>query len=497
MQGTLAFRQSDDEAEIVPLNPIRVETALSRYPVHRLAKKGSISIELHEADEQGQTTLHWEVDASRKYGQPGPLAYKVDTLIVNRRIEEASRPIPKVIKLGSLHDICRELGVRGGKPRDNVKKALYQNALAGITAKIRYKLTDGAERNLEAVFTRYSIVFTGEKFPDGRKADAVYILLNDIYMQVINGAQTRPLDYDYLKELPPASQRFYEILSYQVFAALKHNRPRAKLTYSEYCTYAPQTRYLDFDRVKKQMYKVHAPHRKSGYIAAVEFEATADRENKPDWLMLYTPGPKARAEYRTFTKRGGPKLIVVEPDPPAAPEPSELEQELISRGVTEATARELVAGFAQERIRAQVELFDWMKEKRPKKVDESPGGWLVSAVRGDFAAQPPKGFITKAERERREEAERQKRRVEAEAKRRQKEAEAREQATHAKVTKYWNSLSLEDQKKLEAEALEQAEESLAKLATNKNPMAATFLRLIRDTHIRRLLKLGDPPTAAK
>src|SRR6516165_5467088 len=117
MQGTLAFRQPDDEAEIVPLNPIRVETALSRYPVHRLAKKGSISIELHEADEQGQTTLHWEVDASRKYGQPGPLAYKVDTLIVNRRIEEASRPIPKVIKLGSLHDICRELGVRGGKPR--------------------------------------------------------------------------------------------------------------------------------------------------------------------------------------------------------------------------------------------------------------------------------------------------------------------------------------------------------------------------------------------
>src|SRR5207248_4158774 len=137
------------------------------------------------------------------------------------------------------------------------------------------------------------------------------------------------------KDLPPASQRFYELLSYQIFAALKHARPRAKLTYSEYCTYAPQTRYLDFDRVKKQMYKVHAPHRKSGYIAAVEFEATTDKENKPDWLMLYTPGPKARAEYRTFTTRGGPKLIVIEPAPPA-PEPSELERDLISRGVTEA-----------------------------------------------------------------------------------------------------------------------------------------------------------------
>jgi hypothetical protein len=82
--------------------------------------------------------------------------------------------------------------------------------------------------------------------PDGRAADAVYMILSDIYMQVINGATTRPLDYDYLKQLPPASQRFYELLSYPMYGALKHGRPRARLTYSECCTYAPQTRYFDW-----------------------------------------------------------------------------------------------------------------------------------------------------------------------------------------------------------------------------------------------------------
>ncbi len=56
-------------------------------------------------------------------------------------------------------------------------------------------------------------------------------------MQVLNTAQTRPLDYDDLKELAPAPQRFYEILSYQMFAALKYNHPHAKLAYSDYCTY--------------------------------------------------------------------------------------------------------------------------------------------------------------------------------------------------------------------------------------------------------------------
>src|SRR5262249_27536555 len=223
-------------------------------------------------------------------------AYKLDTLIINRRIEEAARPIPRIIKLGSLRDICRELGQTEGKNVNSIRKALRQNAFAGITAKIRYRQNDGTERTLEAAFTRYHVVLTGEDLPDGRKADAVYIVLSDIYMQVINGAMTRPLDYDYLKGLPPAPQRFYELLSYRMYATLKNDRPRAKLSYSYFCIYPPQTRYFDWEPARKQMVKVLAPHRKSGYIAQVEYQQTADGAGRHDWLMFFTPGPKARAE---------------------------------------------------------------------------------------------------------------------------------------------------------------------------------------------------------
>ena len=66
---------------------------------------------------------------------------------------------------------------------------------------------------------RYSVVFTGEKLPDGRKADAVYIVLNDIYMQVLNGAMTRPLDYDYLKACPPPRNASMS------FSAIRCTRP--------------------------------------------------------------------------------------------------------------------------------------------------------------------------------------------------------------------------------------------------------------------------------
>src|SRR3954469_24435565 len=88
--------------ELVPLNVIRVETALSRYPVHRLAKQGTASIEIRERGPDGEGLVLWEVSHNSRYGQPGPLAYKIDTLIVNRRIEEATRPVPKIIKLGSI-----------------------------------------------------------------------------------------------------------------------------------------------------------------------------------------------------------------------------------------------------------------------------------------------------------------------------------------------------------------------------------------------------------
>ncbi len=208
--------------------------------------------------------------------------------------------------MAACSDICRELGISRQRQKrvSRSKIALYQNAFADITAKIRYRQADGTERNVEAGFTRYSVIFTGEKLPDGRKADGVYIVLNDFFIQVINGAMTRPLDYEYLKSLPPAPQRFYELLSYQMYAALKYDRPRAKLTYSEFCAHAPQTRHTDWESVRSQMNKVHRPHRESGYIAKVDFQQTTDGD-LPDWVMLYMPGPKARAEYRTFANGVG------------------------------------------------------------------------------------------------------------------------------------------------------------------------------------------------
>jgi hypothetical protein len=408
---------------LVSLNRIRVETALSRFPIHRLAKKDTVTIDLQQTAENGEADFKWEVTHNQKHGQPGPLAYKVDTLIVNRRIDESGRPLPGVIKLGSLTELCASLGIGdSGENRANLRKALHQNASAYITAKIRYRTKTGKDRWSEIGYTRYSVVFTGEMLPDGEVADAVYIIPNTSYRELLNHVEVRPLDYDYLLLLAPGPQRFYELLSFQVYGAMAGGRPRAKMLYSVYCNHAPQVRYRDFDRVKKQMYKIHAPHREAGYIAKVDYELTVDGEGAPDWEMFYTPGARAIAEFQAFTRRQ-----VHRSSEGALPSPgaevsnhsnaliaSPLLAELIRRGIAERKGTELLDKLhSGQEVLDQLEYVDSLIAKDTKQRIANPPGLYVMYVRDNVA--PPESFLSS-----------RKRALIAQAKQQKREAAARE-----------------------------------------------------------------------
>jgi hypothetical protein len=213
--------------------------------------------------------------------------------------------------------------------------------------------------------------------------------------------------------------------------------------------------------------------------------------------------PLSRAERFAKAGRGNWKIILIQKSAPSEQKPrrsdlTELEQELVTRGVTPPKAEQLVAGHAAERIRVKLEVFDWMLATKDKRVTKSPAGYLVKSIEDDYAA--PKGFETKADRAKREAAKLEQERREAEAKSQQRAEQARERALHGKVTKYWNSLTVADQTKLDAEALDQAEESLAKsyreMIASRNPVAGSFLKLIRDAHIKKLLGLPGSPLSA-
>jgi hypothetical protein len=72
------------------------------------------------------------------------------------------------------------------------------------------------------------MIFTGESLPDGSQADAVYIVLNPPYRELLNRVELRPLDYGYLKQLAAGAQRFYELLSFQIYGAIASGPARER-----------------------------------------------------------------------------------------------------------------------------------------------------------------------------------------------------------------------------------------------------------------------------
>ena len=148
--------------DLIPSTIIRAETALSRYPIHNLTKTEKINIHIRQKGDTGEAEVYWNVSPSREYGEPRQLAYKIDTLVINRRLDEAGRPTPKLIRLGSLREICKDLDLSpSGENFSGIKLALLQNASAFITAKLSYRGADRITRRFEAAFSRYSVVFTG------------------------------------------------------------------------------------------------------------------------------------------------------------------------------------------------------------------------------------------------------------------------------------------------------------------------------------------------
>ena len=382
---------------------------VSRFPVHNLSKKGKIEIQIVKRNSQGEIEIKWEVSYNDKHGQARQLAYKLDTIVINRRIEEEGRPLPKLIRLGSLREIAERLDMGGNT--NVIKRALRQNASVFITVKVAYTNLDGTEKTLEADFTRYSVIFTGEKLPDKRRADCVYLNLNDVYWSMLNEAPWRPQDYDYLKALTPAAQRFYEILSVKFYNSFRFSNLNAsKIAYSEYCAYSAQQRYFDYEHFKKQMYKVHQPHKKSGYLSDVSYESMQDADGKPDWMMRYVPGPKAKNEFEYFTGRGGvletkietagtgPAIIAgnvaenVAASAPAqetqqsfdlecAPEPALL-AELFKRGINAKQASALLQEILPgQDVMEQLEYADHRIASEPPGTFRNPPGFYISVIR--------------------------------------------------------------------------------------------------------------------
>jgi hypothetical protein len=188
------------------------------------------------------------------------------------------------------------------------------------------------------------------------------------------------------------------------------------------------------------------------------------------------------------------KIRLLQSMPPALPtteapkasnsvSPPGLAEELTNRGVSRVTAVELLQQHPAEAIQAKIDVFDWLVDKQDKRVAKSPAGYLVKSITDDYAT--PKGFVTKAERQAREQAHQAREAAATAERRRQQEEEARERAEKKAVTAYWESLTPQQQAELDAAVNAQADPQT--LASETGVLKKFGQQLRRDEHIRQLL----------
>ncbi len=256
----------------------------------------------------------WRVSRHINSDIPSSFARRIHKKIVEEVLNTIEKPVHRLIRIGSLRQICKKMNIAvSGKNTKEIKKALRDITLAKIETKrsFRIKESNGVKKYFEGLFNLYDGVFyTGEKLPDGKEADAVYILLSDYYVQNFNNNFVVPLDYNYYQSLKgDLASRMYEILSLSFYPALERRELYIQKSYSELCDYFPFTRQDKKWRAKKQLKSAHNQHLASGFLKSEpEWQ---DIGKKDDWLIKYQIGPKAERWYNSI-KNGKRPLDIIE-----------------------------------------------------------------------------------------------------------------------------------------------------------------------------------------
>jgi hypothetical protein len=311
------------------------------------------------------------------------------------------------------------------------------------------------------------------------------IAWNEVFFQSLEAGFVRTIDLKLLLRLRhPSSQQMYRFLGKHFY-----HTPSLTLDLRTFaCEHVGLDRgYKDNGKLKEKLQPALDELEEIGFLEPMEREKRYTKVGPKQWTI-------------TLCRRAGLELAdtSLHTDAPlSGPEPTEQEQGLINRGVTATTAAELVLGHPADLVQQKLEVFDWLVERKDKRVSKSPAGYLAESIRKNYAA--PRGFESQAEKRQRAAAvEAQRRKVDEAKKKAAEEQRARELAERERIRNYWESLGEDGREQLKRDAL--ASPTLTfmvrRYRLQKDPeLMAHYLKAILDSHILKLLETEKTPDA--
>jgi hypothetical protein len=150
----------------------------------------------------------------------------------------------------------------------------------------------------------------------------------------------------------------------------------------------------------------------------------------------------------------------------------------------------LTRDYAAEVIGLRLEVFDWLTAKNDPQIDRNPAGYLISSIRKQYPV--PKGFVSSADRQRKQDARNDKARQADDERRRRLDQAAREREERRKIDAFWNAMTPQAQAAFDLTAQAEADPESRQLL--EGSMRKFGIKAIRDQSIlKRLRDRGDLP----
>lgn len=211
------------------------------------------------------------------------------------------------------------------------------------------------------------------------------------------------------------------------------------------------SRRYDNYEIKRKLAPALRELEEIGFITAVSTQERFQRVTPGKWSILLQKGTQ-------------PKLD------------SRIVKELTGRGVNRKVARELALQFAEDQIEAKIRMHDDLVSTRDKRVSRNPAGFLTAAIRNNYQSPP----ADKPQRSPRSIP-----RVAPVVNLHHSEPKEKPAPGPDRFLEHWHQLSLEDQTRLERDALQQASrfhrDTLKRLEqTDHSLLSVTRLEIVRE-----------------
>ncbi|MBC8227999.1 replication initiation protein [bacterium] len=373
-----------------------------------------------------EVNLSWVVSANVDYGIPTPFDKEIKG-VVDAIIEKTEKPILNPLELPYIAEMARMIDL---KPNKNgkypgwvyrkIKDSFRRMTLTGVESRGTFYIK-GKSIWADKTFHLYdSVIFRGEKLPDGTIAENNYLWLNDLFLDSINDNYMKPINYTYFQSLKNCiSKRLYEFLGIKFYGLRNKREKFFRIGYLNLCQLLPITPQKSFSLINKNLKPAHDELIQKGFLSKVEYERTKDgksfnilyfpgerarKEMQGDWgieileeeirpLEIEAPGEKAIKEESLKADRSAlssnpnqpPSELRVtneKPQPDYEEELSPISQELINRGMTKSVALDFAEHLPEDYIQEKIEMHDYKKEIG--EITTNSAGWLRAAISQDY-----------------------------------------------------------------------------------------------------------------